>query len=58
MHGGVWDGRRIISKEWVAESQAPYIDAPAGFKYGFKWWLYPRKAGQESGWPSASAASD
>ena len=47
LHGGMWDGRRIVSKEWVAESLAPYIDAPAPFKYGFKWWLYPRaQAGQ------------
>ncbi len=47
LHDGMWDGRRIVSKEWVTESLAPYIDAPAPFKYGFKWWLYPRaQAGQ------------
>ncbi|MGC1388652.1 MAG: serine hydrolase, partial [Steroidobacteraceae bacterium] len=47
LHGGMWDGRRIVSQEWVTESLAPHIDAPAPFKYGFKWWLYPRaKAGQ------------
>ncbi len=48
MHGGVWDGRRLISEDWVKQSQTPYIDTGwQGLKYGFKWWLYPRKDGQE-----------
>src|ERR1700690_369537 len=42
LHDGMWDGRRIVSKEWVKESLTPSVDAPAPFKYGFKWWLYPR----------------
>jgi CubicO group peptidase (beta-lactamase class C family) len=47
LHGGTWDGRRIVSKEWVTESVMPYVDATPPFKYGFKWWLYPRaQAGQ------------
>ena len=44
LHGGVWEGKQIVSKEWVKESVTPYIDAGEGseyFKYGFKWWLYP-----------------
>ncbi|HLN48004.1 MAG TPA: serine hydrolase [Steroidobacteraceae bacterium] len=47
LHHGMWDGRRIVSKEWVSESLRPFIDATDRFKYGFKWWLYPRtQAGQ------------
>ena len=47
LHDGMWNGRRIVSKEWVTESVTPYVDAVAPFKYGFKWWLYPRaQAGQ------------
>jgi CubicO group peptidase (beta-lactamase class C family) len=47
LHDGMWDGRRIVSKEWVTESVTPYVDATAPFKYGFKWWLYPHsQAGQ------------
>ena len=42
LHDGMWDGGRIVSKEWVTESLMPYIDAPVPFKYGFQWWLYPR----------------
>jgi CubicO group peptidase (beta-lactamase class C family) len=44
LHGGMWEGKQIVSKEWVKESLTPYIDAHEGienFKYGFKWWLYP-----------------
>ena len=40
LHDGVWDGKRIVSSEWVKESVTPYFqtDEPR-FKYGFKWWL-------------------
>jgi CubicO group peptidase (beta-lactamase class C family) len=45
LHDGNWDGKQIVSKEWVKESLTPYIDAEREgpgieFKYGFKWWLY------------------
>jgi CubicO group peptidase (beta-lactamase class C family) len=47
MNGGVWDGRRLISEDWVKQSQTPYIDTGwQGLKYGFKWWLHPRKDGK------------
>jgi CubicO group peptidase (beta-lactamase class C family) len=45
LHDGVWDGRRIVSSEWVKESLTPYFqtesepDCKDGFKYGFNWWL-------------------
>lgn len=42
LYGGVWDGKQIVSKEWVRQSLAPSTDAEEGFKYGFKWWLLPR----------------
>ncbi len=40
LHEGMWDGKRIVSSEWVKESVTPYFqtDEPP-FKYGFKWWL-------------------
>jgi CubicO group peptidase (beta-lactamase class C family) len=47
LHDGAWDGKQIVSKEWVKQSVAPSIDTGEGrrngYKYGFKWWLYPRK---------------
>ena len=42
LHDGIWDGQQIVSKDWVKQSLAPFIDAEEGFKYGFKWWLLPR----------------
>ncbi len=41
LNGGVWDGQRIVSQEWVKKSLTPYIRAEENFQYGFKWWLYP-----------------
>src|ERR1700756_2599290 len=37
LQDGVWDGRRIVSSEWVKEAVTPYFqtDEPQ-FKYGFK----------------------
>ena len=41
LNGGMWDGQRLVSAEWVAESVTPAITATALSKYGFKWWLFP-----------------
>ena len=45
---GKWDGKQIVSAEWVKDSLKPAFDLgadrpdPASFpKYGLKWWLYP-----------------
>lgn len=42
-HNGVWDGKQIVSADWVKESLAPSVTVSekSGVKYGFKWWLYP-----------------
>ncbi|MCU1303919.1 MAG: beta-lactamase [Candidatus Sulfotelmatobacter sp.] len=42
LHHGMWDGQQIVSKDWVQQSIAPFIDAEEGFQYGYKWWLLPR----------------
>ena len=48
LHDGMWDGKIIVSKEWVRQSVAPSIDTRwPEFKYGFKWWLYSGKEGGE-----------
>jgi CubicO group peptidase (beta-lactamase class C family) len=41
LHDGVWDGKQIVSKDWVKQSVTPYIAAEGNTQYGFKWWLYP-----------------
>ena len=42
LRGGLWDGKQIVSKEWVQESVSPLTPAEEDYKYGFKWWLLPR----------------
>jgi CubicO group peptidase (beta-lactamase class C family) len=44
---GEWNGQRIVSGEWIAESVKPFAtsDEEGGYGYGFQWWLWPRKDG-------------
>jgi CubicO group peptidase (beta-lactamase class C family) len=39
---GMWEGKQIVSNDWVKQSLAPSISADEGFKYGYQWWLFPR----------------
>ena len=47
LNGGTWDGERLVSAEWVAESVKPAMTATPLAKYGFKWWLFPYGAANE-----------
>jgi CubicO group peptidase (beta-lactamase class C family) len=42
LNGGVWEGERIISEEYVKESVSP---SKANTGYGFLWWLSARAGG-------------
>jgi len=50
LHDGAWDGKQIVSKEWVKESVTPFIKAEEDYQYGFKWWLMPLKNSQQYVW--------
>jgi CubicO group peptidase (beta-lactamase class C family) len=39
LNGGVWEGRQIISKEWIEESFKPRVTVDAERRYGYQWWL-------------------
>lgn len=41
LKSGTWEGKQIVTPEWVKESVAPAIALSGGVKYGLKWWLYP-----------------
>jgi CubicO group peptidase (beta-lactamase class C family) len=45
LKNGVWEGRPLVSPEWVKDSVTPHFDladpGAVGPKYGLKWWLYP-----------------
>lgn len=38
---GIWQGRQIVSRDWVKASLAPATTVWGATKYGYKWWLYP-----------------
>src|SRR5207244_3281496 len=40
LQNGKWQGKQIVTPEWVKLSTTPAIDA-RGAKYGLKWWLVP-----------------
>ena len=47
LNDGRWNGRRIVSAEWVAESTAPSAPTdPGAIGYGYQWWV---PAGAEPG---------
>jgi hypothetical protein len=42
LKNGMWDGRQVVSPDWVKSSVAPAIavsPAPNAPRYGLKWWL-------------------
>ena len=36
---GMWQGKQIISADWIAESTSPQINGESIFFYGYLWWL-------------------
>lgn len=44
LRGGSWDGRVVLSADWVRRSVTPAVrtaPAPNAASYGLKWWLVP-----------------
>jgi len=39
LNGGTWNGRRVISADWVSRSVAPHANAREDTDYGYLWWL-------------------
>lgn len=37
---GNWNGKQLVTKEWVRASVTPFISIRTGINYGYKWWLY------------------
>ena len=36
LNNGIWDGKRVISKEWIQKSITPSETNP---EYGYMWWI-------------------
>ncbi|MEL6813133.1 MAG: serine hydrolase, partial [Bacteroidota bacterium] len=39
LNEGVWNGKQIISKEWIAKATSPKANAWEGMDYGYLMWL-------------------
>jgi CubicO group peptidase (beta-lactamase class C family) len=39
LNGGTWNGRQVISAEWVRRSTTPHANAREDTDYGYLWWL-------------------
>jgi CubicO group peptidase (beta-lactamase class C family) len=38
---GEWDGRQIISSEWVAQATKQHTITEGALGYGYQWWIDP-----------------
>jgi len=38
---GAWNGRQLISAEWVEESTRPRLTVTGDVQYGYQWWFKP-----------------
>jgi CubicO group peptidase (beta-lactamase class C family) len=41
LHEGEWDGRRIVSADWVKEATRKHTATNGTLGYGYQWWTYP-----------------
>ena len=48
LDGGQWQGKRIVSEEWVRSSTQPHARIDEATEYGYLWWLKSFKSGEKS----------
>ena len=53
LQGGIWNGERIVSQEWVQRSVERTVSIPASARgsdhasgYGYQWWLEEYRSGE------------
>ena len=39
LDGGLWNGRRIVSRDWIEEATRPRFDGWFPDRYGYQWWV-------------------
>jgi CubicO group peptidase (beta-lactamase class C family) len=45
LNGGSWEGRQVISRDWVQRSISPHANARENTDYGYLWWLQTFQVG-------------
>jgi len=48
LNGGVWEGQRIVTEAWIAESTQKHVTHSATSGYGYQWWLETYHVGSTS----------
>ncbi|MBN1875474.1 MAG: serine hydrolase [Anaerolineae bacterium] len=48
LNGGMWEGKRIVSEAWIAESTQKHVTHSATSGYGYQWWLKTYRVGTDS----------
>jgi CubicO group peptidase (beta-lactamase class C family) len=43
LHGGAWNGTRLIPESWVERARTGVIEATFGHQYANQWWSLPNK---------------
>jgi CubicO group peptidase (beta-lactamase class C family) len=43
LHDGVWDGKQILSREYVKAATSMKVSFKNGGGYGYQWWIYPER---------------
>ncbi|MEN6311483.1 MAG: serine hydrolase, partial [Acidobacteriota bacterium] len=47
LRNGVWEGRQVVTADWVKSSVSPAVPVdPGKVFYGYKWWLAPYVKGR------------
>ena len=39
LQGGIWEGKQLVSSEWIAAATTEKTRYPNSQKYGYLWWI-------------------
>lgn len=51
LDGGVWQGKRLLSRQWIEASTRPHVRVDDETAYGYLWWLKTLQSG-DTAFPS------
>ncbi len=40
LHNGVWEGKQVVSGQWVQEATKKRVETGGRLGYGYQWWIY------------------